>query len=489
MLLAVYDNSVIPSEMIREIIGSRGFGDVVVRRKPLGDFYHEAINDIFDKDTKWLCCDNVFDVEKLAQDLDTPRLSRHARIIHCFSDYIVSDVHELSLTYKKIDFIDGPVALTTKNGCAAVLFEGPESYKSFLRDAVSLHDTRKAAASGAYPDLEVTGLSWIGSVESFIQCVTGNFDSRFFNSLGGDSYVIRKSSTDKRKIKAEYTYWHLLPDAMRRWVVMPFDYREDDSTASYAMERLHMTDIAIKWVHGSIGTDEFSQLMDMYFTFFAERPARAVSEDRRRELADALYVGKVQDRVEKLKKLPGWAPIAHCMEGDDRLSSIDCMLDRYLALKKRVESRAQFTDIEVIGHGDPCFANAMYNRSTRTLKLIDPKGALTEDELWTDPYYDIAKLSHSVCGNYDFFNNAMFDISLGEDFHWRLHVPFDNSDYVEIFREHVEAAGYDWWSVRLYEASLFLSMLPLHMDYPHKVFGFVLNAERVLEEVEAGVGA
>ena len=46
----------------------------------------------------------------------------------------------------------------------------------------------------------------------------------------------------------------------------------------------------------------------------------------------------------------------------------------------------------VIGHGDPCFANTLYNKSTKTLKFIDPKGALTEDELWTNPYYDVAKL-------------------------------------------------------------------------------------------------
>ena len=38
--------------------------------------------------------------------------------------------------------------------------------------------------------------------------------------------------------------------------------------------------------------------------------------------------------------------------------------------------------------------------------------------------------------------------------------------------------------VRIYEASLFLSMLPLHIDYPQKVFGFLLNAINILKEIE-----
>ena len=81
----------------------------------------------------------------------------------------------------------------------------------------------------------------------------------------------------------------------------------------------------------------------------------------------------------------------------------------------------------------------------------------------------------------------MFDISINEEFEYELNIPFDNEEYKEIFREKVEAHGYDYWTVRLYEASLFLSMLPLHIDYPHKVFGFLLNAINMLKEIEENV--
>ena len=129
----------------------------------------------------------------------------------------------------------------------------------------------------------------------------------------------------------------------------------------------------------------------------------------------------------------------------------------------------------------------MYNKPTRTLKFIDPKGAISEEDLWTNPYYDVAKLSHSICGNYDFFNNALFDIKLCDDFNYKLEIPFDNSKYVQIFKRKIEENGFSYLAVRLYEASLFISMLPLHIDNPYKVLGFILNANNILEEIEKDV--
>ena len=107
--------------------------------------------------------------------------------------------------------------------------------------------------------------------------------------------------------------------------------------------------------------------------------------------------------------------------------------------------------------------------------------------LWTNPYYDVAKLSHSVCGMYDFFNNGLFDIRIDPSFSYELDIPFDNAAFMEIFRQKTVECGFDYWTVRIYEASLFLSMLPLHIDNPHKVFGFILNVKNMLKEIEENV--
>ena len=44
--------------------------------------------------------------------------------------------------------------------------------------------------------------------------------------------------------------------------------------------------------------------------------------------------------------------------------------------------------------------------------------------------------------------------------------------------------GLDYKMIRTFEASLFLSMLPLHIDNPHKVFGFLLNGINIIKELK-----
>ena len=59
----------------------------------------------------------------------------------------------------------------------------------------------------------------------------------------------------------------------------------------------------------------------------------------------------------------------------------------------------------------------------------------------------------------------------------------NHEEYMEI-QKYLEKNQFSYPVVRLYEASLFLSMLPLHMDNPQKVFGFLLNGIEILQEVE-----
>ena len=54
----------------------------------------------------------------------------------------------------------------------------------------------------------------------------------------------------------------------------------------------------------------------------------------------------------------------------------------------------------------------------------------------------------------------------------------------EMFVDLILQHGYNPFLCRLCEASLFLSMLPLHMDLPKKVLGFVLTAIQILKELE-----
>lgn len=483
-VLVVFDDTGTKSEVIADVVGDRGFADVVVKRKRLEQYYRENLEQLYPQ-AEWKLVRSVFEFGGLRQWLDS-MTEADTRVLHCFSRFLIIQKEQVLAAYEKLCYVDGAYCVLVGEKAAAVMFQDTDSYRYYL-DAVCSGLSSAEAARQIKPSFAIHGMADIGIVENFIQCIAGNFESRYFNSLQGDDYTLVKSSSNKKKIKSEYMFWHLLPEDMKFWHVMPFDYQEDAHTASYRMERMHMTDLAVRWVHGSVDEVEFRQLMDKYFYFFASRHSREISAEEYGRIAKTLYVDKVKERISQLKRLPEYEKIRVLMEAACEEKSIDALAGRYFRLKERVEAQSTDRRISVIGHGDPCFANVLYSKSTKTLKFIDPKGALTQEELWTNPYYDIAKLSHSVCGLYDFFNNALFEIRVREDFLCELEVGFDNAEYIRIFKDRLEENGYNYLTVRLYEASLFLSMLPLHMDYPHKVFGFILNVCRILKEIEEHV--
>ena len=481
--IIVFDDTVTKSELISDVIGNKGFAQVVVKRQTLLDRFTESIKKTY-KDAEIMYVSAKYEFNALLDSLPNGSL---AKVCHVFANYIISDEEKAALTFEKLQFVEDTLAINLEDSIAAVMFgsvaEYIDSIKNIIGDDIN---STEYFEKNVVKKTCIEGITDISEINNFIQCISGNFDARYFNSLKGNQYTIVKSSTNKNKIKAEYTFWHLLPEDMQSWFVEPFNYVEDESQASYTMERLHMTDLAIKWVHGSIDEEEFEQILDKYFYFFGQRHSKDISVDDYKKVADNLYVDKVLSRVEELKKLPQFEAMAQLLSVNNQMT-LDDIVKKYISLKEKLESQITQKNISVIGHGDPCFANTMYNKSTRTLKFIDPKGALTEEELWTNPYYDIAKLSHSICGRYDFFNNALFEITINDDFNTELSIDFDNKNYIELFKKKLEENGYDYSLTRLYEASLFISMLPLHIDNPRKVYGFILNAVNILEEIEKNV--
>lgn len=479
-ILIVYDDTQKKADVIRDVIGDKGFGDVVVKKKRLGTYYEETLHEKF-PDGEIRLLTSSFAWNDLRESLER-RFAPDTRVVHCFSHYIFSVPEKALLAFEKVRYIDGTYRMDQEGNTVAVMFPCLDDYARFL-EGVAQGQSPAQLARQIPRVIPVEGMTDISQIHNFIRCIAGNFDARYFNSLSGDEYTIVKSSANKEKIRAEYTFYHLLPEDMRYWFVEPFRYQETGETASYTMERLHMTDLAVKWVHGSVDLEEFGLILDKYFYFFQCRHQKPVSREEYQRTACGLYEEKVEQRIAQLKVHPVYPRLRALLEaGGDTL---DGLVQEYLRLKEQVEAQVEFPAMAVIGHGDPCFSNAMYNKSTRTLKFIDPKGALREEDLWTDPYYDLAKLSHSVCGRYDFFNNALFEVRVGEDLAPALEIDFDNREYLQVFRNKLEEKGYSYLAVRLYEASLFLSMLPLHIDNPRKVLGFILNARAILKEVEA----
>jgi len=463
-VILVYDDCAKPNPAIRSITGGKSFGNTIFKRLKLSDQILKSISDIAN-------IENFIILSGRRENLT--QLPADDAFLVLYSSFIISDMNEFRILAEKASYahdnykvmVEDKIACAIYNNRDAFLEGNAENEKSFM-------------------DIECSAFTDISDVNNFRQFITSGFEARFFNAVSGDDYTVVKRSKNIDKLEREYKFYSLLPDSMKQWFVMPYDYKVEGDTASYTMERFHMADLAIRYVHGAISYEEFDAILDKLFYFISKRVQKDVNSSEYEEMAQNLYINKVDDRIAQLKKCEGFEKIERMISDNTDFSGIDEIVASYKEVYSSIRNGRNFKNVLVVAHGDLCFSNILYSHETSLVKLIDPKGALCENDLYMDPYYDVAKLSHSICGYYDYFNSDLFEITFDENLKAHVTIDFDNSNYVKIFREKLEKYSFDFRLIRLYESSLFLSMLPLHIDRPKKVFAFLLNAIAIIDSIK-----
>ncbi|MBU5637828.1 aminoglycoside phosphotransferase family protein [Geomonas sp. Red69] len=465
----LYDDSCpVPGELTG-LIGAQRFGDIVFRRQCL---FERAC--ALARRLGWpvVRLETGKPAEMIDAELVRQRCSRVVRI----AGFLVPALEAVALDLLERIGICADSCQGTMNGVRVPLQatslerfrRGPDLALAAEGDAV------RVPVDGAFVDVsEQVGL---------LDFLSGSFNSRHFNNVTLTLQSVVKRSANARKIRAEHDFYGLLPESMRRWFVMPYDLTVGKNGASYAMERLLMLDMGQQWINGGFDTREFARFLEDILHFLDGRARRSCSRQRARANFDRLYLTKVRERQAELHPLPLRGYLDDMLRNGSSFPSLERLLECYLDLVAPYRDRQP--DYECIGHGDLCFSNILYDKRIRLLKLIDPLGAGSEDELYTDPFYDYAKLSHSVLGGYDFVVNGLSEIVVGTDLRLQLHTPEADFDaYAAVFLPPLEAQGIDLKRLRLYEASLFLSMLPLHIESPHNILTFALIAAHILKEV------
>lgn len=320
---------------------------------------------------------------------------------------------------------------------------------------------------------------------ALLEYLSGSFAARHFNEVTQERWVVVKRSSDVDKMRREYRYYGLLPERLQPYFVQPFDFAEDEGGASYRMHRILVPDLAVQWIHHAFSPEQFDRLLEQLMRFVDEREVRAVGDDRGREIADHLYGAKVEERITAFLATDVGRDTDALLAAGGRRGGLRSLQQRYNALRASLEQDRAFGHL-AITHGDLCFSNVLFNPAGRSVHLIDPRGADTVDELFSDPYYDLAKLSHSICGGYDLIVAEQTRPAIGQGLELGLvadHEP--DPELPELFRTRLAERGFDPTLVRLYEASLFLSMLPLHIDEPTRVLALALRGAQILDQLES----
>jgi len=324
---------------------------------------------------------------------------------------------------------------------------------------------------------------YIDSFDSFLELYQNRHKSRYFNTLENAGDLIVKRSKNHQKIKKEYESYYHLPDDMKRFFVQPFNHVVGKRESSYSMQLYKVPDVALLWVNESIDCVNFKKFLLRVFVFLKNRSSKSVLEND--GSLDALYIAKLKDRIDSFRGLDSYKGINNILVYANDGNGVDAIYNKFIELYSSYSKRVSRSKL-CMSHGDLCFSNILYHKESNFLKFIDPRGGESASEIYLDEYYDLAKLSHSILGGYDFVVSGLYSIELGRDFQIKINsVLFDsNIEQKKIFKTMVEENNYDYTFVRLCEASLFLSMLPLHADDPNRMLAFLITADNILGEVE-----
>jgi hypothetical protein len=491
----VYDDRASVPDDIRALLGVSRFSQVLYRKRPLLEHVRELVRDADIGEFIHLRRDA--DAEGLAQRLDRAPGSR--RFLYYPSFVIPRCLDDARVFLKKVRYARRDIIVPVRSDAADQTHDNPGAMllwmgSTRMRDVFEplargdLLRVRRTADRAFAPVGDASGLTDISRYDRFVEFLSSNFDVRHFNAIEHDGLSVRKRSRDVAKMRREHRFLSLVDGPISAFFPRVLSFEEGVSEgapeATYSLERFHVPDMAIQWVHGALSPEEFESFLDRVESYFRVRPVRECDDDALARVGREVFVDKVVQRLARFRSMPIREIVEPILQRAGEGATLDILERRFRALDASL-TRSGDARALAFTHGDPCFSNILYDRRTQLFKLIDPRGADGPDDLFSHPWYDAAKLSHSVLGSYDFINHNLFELifdsSLGLSL--AMNAP-DLRPHRASFVRRMDALGFSYPLLRLREASLFLSMLPLHAENPKKIVAFALTARDILSELE-----
>lgn len=362
------------------------------------------------------------------------------------------------------------------------------SDKQLLERAIALSKSNFVKAVRNYSlDFNLKNVfcsSWLdfGHVASYFLSRSSITTERAFNSINIVDGVLVKSSKNVNNIKAEEYWFKNIPSNLRKYTPLFIDSGVNaQDQYFYSLEYLPFLPLNESFVFGKNGYNFWNRQFKLIKSFLSQakesyKSNKVSSENIRQEFTKLIEQKTIQRLDEFLEHSPRHLDTVMARFDGKEITIRDIRDD---CIEKSLAARV----MPAILHGDLCFSNLLYDSRSNGLKVIDPRG-LTEDghlSIFGNQIYDVAKLSHSVVGLYDFIISGHYTIATDLD-GFRI-IEFEIDDRIEMILRIFKAQVFDsqliFNEIMYVVILLFLSMLPLHADRPDRQEAMLLNAVRL----------
>jgi dTDP-glucose pyrophosphorylase len=245
----------------------------------------------------------------------------------------------------------------------------------------------------------------------------------------------------------------------------------------YESQYLEMSLLSSMYLYEAGGDKAVVDHTASLLTTLSERLwARSSSADGR-EIALACEQMYLQKPAERLAQWSPWRRVC----GLGRIVVNGRAIDNAEEfLKDNILDSRLYRGMERLGwiHGDLHFGNILFDSSSKSFRLIDPRGQFGAMRGPVgDIYYDLAKLRHSYAGMYDAILAGLFDLTSDwESGVFELQIGPDRRDAASELDALVVRLGFDLLHVKLVEVGVFLSLISLHKEDPRRQSAFLVRA-------------
>jgi len=372
--------------------------------------------------------------------------------------------------------------------CGSFCFADAKKYHQSLHETGNFIRSLNAyAAERPFSPLPVSRWLDFGHLHTYYQSKRSELVTRISNGVRYTNYAIRKTGSPQSKIRAEANWYESAPTALRPFLPA-FLGESGQHDFSYDIEYLHLPTLSELFVFGRLPGIVWRRILASCQEFLAVARSIPPSQsslplDLPRRFHDDMIVAKTHDRLASFARQRRLD-----LRREWRINGVNQMsLER---MADRLISRIRETRHEDIGffHGDFHFANILYDFRSCRIRVVDPRGMLTDGTpaLYGDRRYDLAKLAHSVIGLYDFILAGRYRLlKHGEyDLDLDLSVSSEIAEIQSAFGQSTldsEAGRNDVLSLT---ALLFFTMLPVHSEDADRQDALLANGYRIAAMIE-----
>lgn len=296
-------------------------------------------------------------------------------------------------------------------------------------------------------------------------------EPRSFNFLELDEMrgILTKRSLNREKLITEIQWYLKLPKQLHYLAPRIFEYSLYSDSPYIQMEfygyrTLH--EIFLKELRGGVSLLSCEPLFRSLLSVVEDMQIRRPDCDKEllHVAIKSMYIDKTLQRLERLRTNDHFKKFFTeeiIINGRTFRS-----LNEIISLLPKMVTRLLFENVEEkfsVIHGDLCLPNILVEEEHKFLRLIDPRGKFGDFDIYGDQRYDLAKLLHSIEGYYDFIIADEFTLNVHDttiDYGFMLDFAQVKEKFFTVFAEQLK----DLPELRLIEATLFLSMIPLHSD-------------------------